>query len=87
MKPGLGRSRKQGDILPVTYKFEIHQCPDDPSLGYIHVHYRLIVRTNGEDEEDFVFATDDLWNENDLVSVIIPKDKIRLSLKAEDKKK
>ena len=50
-------------------------------------HYRLIVRTDGEDEEDFVFATDDLWNENDRVSVIIPKDKIRLSLKkAEDKK-
>ena len=57
------------------------------SIIYKGDHYRLIVRTNGEDEEDFVFATDDLWNENDLVSVIIPKDKIRLSLKAEDKKK
>ena len=58
------------------------------SIIYKGDHYRLIVRTNGEDEEDFVFATDDLWNENDLVSVIIPKDKIKLSLKhAEDKKK
>ena len=58
------------------------------SIIYKGDHYRLIVRTNGEDEEDFVFATDDLWNENDLVSVIIPKEKIKLSLKhAEDKKK
>ena len=58
------------------------------SIIYKGDHYRLIVRTNGEDEEDFVFATDDLWNENDRVSVIIPKEKIKLSLKhAEDKKK
>ena len=58
------------------------------SIIYKGVHYRLIVRTDGEDEEDFVFATDDLWNENDRVSVIVPKDKIKLTLKhAEDKKK
>ena len=58
------------------------------SIIYKGDHYRLIVRTNGEDEEDFVFATDDLWNENDLVSVMIPKEKIKLTLKhAEDKKK
>ena len=57
------------------------------SIIYKGDHYRLIVRTEGEDEEDFVFATDDLWNENDRVSVIIPKEKIKLSLKhAEDKK-
>ena len=58
------------------------------SIIYKGDHYRLIVRTEGEDEEDFVFATDDLWNENDRVSVIVPKDKIKLTLKhAEDKKK
>ena len=58
------------------------------SIIYKGDHYRLVVRTNGEDEEDFVFATDDLWNENDRVSVIVPKDKIKLTLKhAEDKKK
>ena len=46
------------------------------------------MRTDGEDEEDFVFATDDLWNENDRVSVIVPKEKIKLTLKhTEDKKK
>ena len=48
----------------------------------------VAVTVHGEDEEDFVFATDDLWNENDRVSVIVPKEKIKLSLKhAEDKKK
>ena len=58
------------------------------SMIYKGDHYRLIVRTDGEDEEDFVFSTDDLWNENDRVSVIVPKDKIRLTLKRpEDKKK
>ena len=58
------------------------------SIIYKGDHYRLIVRTDGEDEEDFVFATDDLWNENDRVSVIVPREKIKLSLKhAEDKKK
>ena len=56
------------------------------SIIYKGDHYRLIVRTE-ESEEDFVFATDDLWNENDFVSVIIPKDKIKLSLKNVEEKK
>ena len=57
------------------------------SIIYKGDHYRLIERTDGEAEEDFVFATDDLWNENDRVSVIIPADKIKLALKkTEDKK-
>lgn len=55
------------------------------SIIYKGDHYRLIVRTE-ENEEDFVFATDDLWNENDYVSVIIPKDKIKLSLKTAEEK-
>ncbi len=50
------------------------------SIIYKGDHYQLIVRTD-ENEEDFVFDTEDAWNENDRVSVIIPKDKIRLSLK------
>ena len=50
------------------------------SLIYKSEYYRYIVRT--ENEEDYVLACEDLWNENDLVSLIIPKDKIRLTLKA-----
>ncbi len=63
---------------------------DDPDVGgaqghiisliYKSEYYRYIVRT--ENEEDYVLACEDLWNENDLVSLIIPKDKIRMTLKA-----
>ncbi len=56
------------------------------SIIYKGDHYRLIVRTE-ESEEDFVFATADLWNENDYVSVIIPKEKIKLTLKNTEEKK
>lgn len=56
------------------------------SIIYKGDHYRLIVRTD-EEEEDFVFATDDLWNENDYVSVIIPKEKIKLTLKTTEGKR
>ena len=49
------------------------------SLIYKSEYYRYIVRT--ENEEDYVLACEDLWNENDLVSLIIPKEKIRLTLK------
>ena len=50
------------------------------SIIYKGDHYQLIVRTD-ENEEDYVFDTEDTWNENDRVSVIIPKDKIKMSLK------
>jgi len=49
------------------------------SLIYKSEYYRYIVRT--ENEEDYVLACEDLWNENDLVSLSIPKDKIKLTLK------
>ena len=49
------------------------------SMIYKSEYYRYIVRT--ENEEDYVLACEDTWNENDLVSLIIPKDKIRLTLK------
>ena len=48
-------------------------------------HYQLIVRTD-ENEEDFVFDTEDTWNENDRVSVIIKKENIKLKLKQENKR-
>ena len=54
------------------------------SMIYKGDHYQLIVRTD-ENEEDYVFDTEDTWNENDRVSVIIPKDKIKLTLKQEIK--
>ena len=55
------------------------------SIIYKGDHYQLIVRTD-ENEEDFVLDTEDTWNENDRVSVIIPKEKIKISLKQEIKR-
>ena len=55
------------------------------SIIYKGDHYQLIVRTD-EEEEDFVLDTEYTWNENDRVSVIIPKEKIKLSLKTEIKR-
>ena len=55
------------------------------SLIYKSEYYRYIVRT--ENEEDYVLACEDLWNENDLVSLLIPKEKIRLTLKVAEGKK
>ena len=47
------------------------------SLIYIGDHYEIMVRT--EEEEDFILNSPDLWNENDIVSVIIDHSKINLS--------
>jgi len=55
------------------------------SLIYKSEYYRYIVRT--ENEEDYVLACEDLWNENDRVSLIIPKDKIKLSFKNPEENK
>ena len=55
------------------------------SLIYKSEYYRYIVRT--ENEEDYVLACEDLWNENDLVSLIIPKEKIKLTLKNSEEMK
>jgi len=55
----------QGNIISMIYKGD---------------HYRYIVRTE-ENEEDYVLSCPDTWNTGDFVSLIIPKDKIKLSLK------
>ena len=55
------------------------------SLIYKSEYYRYIVRT--ENEEDYVLACEYLWNENDLVSLVIPKEKIKLTLKVAEGKK
>ena len=49
------------------------------SFIYKGSHYNYTVRT--EDEEDFVLDEDDLWNEGDHVSLMIPEDQILLKRK------
>ncbi len=87
------------DLTDVDVNVEVGlkdiEISDDEELGgaigniismiYKGDHYQLIVRTD-ENEEDFVFDTEDTWNENDRVSVIIPKEKIKLTLKQEIKR-
>ncbi len=87
------------DLTDVDVKVEVGlksiEISDDADLGgavgnivsiiYKGDHYQLIVRTDDE-EEDFVFDTEDTWNVGDRVSVIIPKEKIKLSLKSEAKR-
>ena len=47
---------------------------------YIGDHYEVIVRTD-ENEEDYILETEYTYNVDDRVGVIIPKDKIKLTLK------
>jgi spermidine/putrescine transport system ATP-binding protein len=82
------------DLTGVEVKVEVTthdiMMSDDKNLGgaqgqiismiYKGDHYRYIVRTE-ENEEDYVFSCPDMWNTDDIVSIIIPKDKIKLSLK------
>lgn len=56
------------------------------SMIYKGDHYRYIVRTE-ENEEDYVLSCPDLWNSGDTVSLIIPRDKIKLKLKQTEENK
>ena len=60
-----GAGGAEGSIISMIYKGD---------------HYRYIVRTE-ENEEDYVLACPDLWNTGDKVSLVIPVDKIKLTLK------
>lgn len=51
-------------------------CGNIISFIYKGSHYNYTVRTNTED--DFVLDEDDLWNEGDYVSLVIPAEEIRL---------
>ena len=87
------------DLTDVDVNVEVGlkdiEISDDETLGgaignivsiiYKGDHYQLIVRTD-ENEEDFVFDTEDTWNENDRVSVVIKPEKIKLTLKQEIKR-
>ena len=56
-------------------------CGHIISLIYKGDHYHYIVRTKSE--EDIHLHDEFLWNEEDYVSVIIPKESIKLTLKTE----
>ncbi len=60
-------------------------CGNIISMIYKGDHYRYIVRTE-ENEEDYVLSCPDLWNTGDYVSLIIPADKIKMTLKMTEEK-
>ena len=76
----------------VSIKPEDITMSDDEEAGVVkgHIinliykgdHYRYIVRTE-ENEEDYVLSCPDMWNTGDLVGIIIPEGKIKLTLKPE----
>ncbi|MBQ0099576.1 MAG: ABC transporter ATP-binding protein [Firmicutes bacterium] len=86
------------DLTDVEVKVEVSlkkiEISDDENKGgavgnifaiiYKGDHYQIIVRTE-ENEEDYVFDTEDTWNVNDRVSVIIKPEDIKLTLKQEIK--
>lgn len=51
------------------------------STIYIGDHYQIMVRTS--EEEDFILESPYTWNVDDAVSLIIPKDKIKLTVKGD----
>lgn len=86
----------QGEELDMSkYKVLISVKPEDITMSddaergivaghiinliYKGDHYSYVVRT--DEEEDFVVDDEDLWNMDDYVSLIIPQDKIQVSLK------
>ena len=75
--------------LLVTIKPEDIQMSDDADAGLLrgHIinliykgdHYSYVVRT--DEEIDLIVEDEDLWNMDDYVSLIIPKDKFQFSYK------
>ena len=54
------------------------------SFIYVDNHYRYIVRSDFE--EDYVVDDEYLWNQNDYVSVVVPKDKLVYEVRIGGKK-
>ncbi len=73
------------DIEIIDNDEDGNACGSIISIVYKGDHYQVIIRTD-EEEEDFVCDTEYTWNENDRVSVKIPKEKIKLTLKQEAKR-
>lgn len=71
------------DIEIIDNDFGGDACGSIVSIIYKGDHYQIIIRTD-ENEEDFVVDTEYVWNENDRVSVKIPKEKIKLTLKVSE---
>ncbi len=78
--------------VAVTFPLNAIEMSDDLKAGgvigevasfiYVGDHYRFIVRT--ETGDSFTIVDEDLWNENDKVSIVIPAEHIKLTLLDEE---
>ena len=85
-----------GDVIePDRIKVVVSVKPDDITMSddkeagilrghiinliYKGDHYSYVVRT--EEDEDFIVSDEDLWNMDDYVSLLIPKEKFHYALK------
>ena len=83
----------EGRPIVVEIPFDGVSISDDSEASNLHGqiismiyhgdHYQVIVRT--PDEDDFILDEQDLWNENDNVSIIVDPQKIHVSLKQGEK--
>lgn len=94
----VGKDGKKYDLNDADVKAEIAldaiEMSDDHDVGQIEGnivsivykgdHYQVMIRT--EQEEDFIVDTMYSWNENDIVSLSIKKEDIKLTLKGDIKK-
>lgn len=84
-----------GEVIDVEgMRFEAYFSPEDAQLSddaeagmvqgniisfiYIGDHYSYTVRSR--EEEDYIVDDEDLWNQEDFVSIIIPQDKVKYKL-------
>ena len=72
-------SIKPEDITMSDNDEEGSICGHIQNLIYKGDHYHYVVRT--DEEEDFIVDDEYLWNMNDYVSLIIPQDKMTVTLK------
>ena len=68
------------DIEIIDNEDDGDACGEIVSIIYKGDHYQVMVRT--EEEEDFIVDTLYSWNENDMVSISIKPEYIKLVLKA-----
>ena len=54
-------------------------CGHIINLIYKGDHYSYVVRT--DEDEDFIVDDEDLWNMDDYVSLIIPKESVEYAVK------
>ena len=73
-----------GDVVVSDVEDEFDLSGEIVNVVYKGDHYQVMVRT--PEDEEVIFDTQYTWNENDIVWINLPKDKITLKMKGDIKK-